>query len=139
MDITPEEAERMLADGRRAGQVVEHRTAKESLPFFVWGVFHVAVIPGFDYVDPHIWGWVTIAVAAVATVLTCWYMASGNLRVRVRERTPWWAWPAFSIGASAIAALAVLFDEQLAIPFTIAGLLIGIPLVVWGANLRRSR
>ena len=138
MSITRGEAEGLLAEADRAAQLVQRRTPKEYVPFFVWGLFHALVVPGFDYLEPAVWGWVTIAVAAVAFVGTCWYFARGSLRVRVRERSPRWAWPALSLGGALVAALAITFQDELRIPYTIAGILIAVPLLVWGAHLRRA-
>ncbi len=138
MNTTKREAEGMLAEAERAARLVERQTPKEYVPFFVWGLFHALVVPGFDYVRPEVWGWVTIAVAAGAFVGTCWYFARGSLRVRVRERSPWWAWPVLTLGGAVVAALALTFGDELRIPYTIAGILIAVPLLVWGDHLRRA-
>jgi hypothetical protein len=102
MNMARGEAEELLVEAERAARLVERRTPKEYVPFFVWGLFHALVVPGFDYVEPEVWGWVTIAVAAGAFVGTCWYFALGSLRVRVRNghrgghgrclrwAVPWW-------------------------------------------------
>ncbi len=138
MGTTRSEAEGMLAEAERAAGLVERRRPKEHVPFFVWGLFHALVIPGFDYINDDVWGRVTIAVAIGAFLGTCGYFARASLRVRVRERSPWWAWPVLTLGGALVAALALTFDDQLRVPYTIAGILIAVPLLAWGENLRRA-
>jgi undecaprenyl pyrophosphate phosphatase UppP len=138
MDVTRQEAEDLLAEAERTERLVQRQAPKEYIPFFVWGLFHLLVIPGFDFFSPEAWGWVTIAVAAGAVIATCWYFARGNARVRVRDRSPWWAWPVLSVGGGLVAAMALAFDEQLRVPYTVAGVLIAVPLLIWGAHLRRT-
>ena len=138
MNMARGEAEGLLVEAERAARLVERRTPKEYVPFFVWGLFHALVVPGFDYVKPEVWGWVTIAVAAGAFVGTCWYFARSSRRVRVRERSPWWAWPVLALGGALVAALALTFRDQLRIPYTIAGVIIAASLLVWGEHLRRE-
>jgi hypothetical protein len=136
--VTRREAESLLADADRAGQVVQRRAPKEHLPFYLWGLFHLLVIPGFDVVDPEIWGPVTLAVASVGCVGTYFYFARGSDRVLVRERSPWWAWPTLAAFSGLIAALTVGVGEQIRLPYTLAGLVIAVPMFAWATQLRRK-
>ena len=128
----------MLADAQRAERRVRARSPREHVPFYLWGAFLALVIPGFDLFDRDVWGWVTIAVAVAGFIGTCGYFATRAWHVRVPERSPWWTWPILTVWHCACAAIAVLLDGALPVSFVLGGWLSAVPLLVWGARLRKA-
>ncbi len=139
MSVSRREAVELLGEADRAGRAVEGRAPKEHLLFIGWGLFNAVVIPGFDVFDRAVWGWVTIAVAVVGFVASFAYFATRSRTVEVRQRSPWWAWPAVSVWVTLAGLLAWALDGEVAFAYTVAGLVGGAPLIAWGLRLRARR
>jgi hypothetical protein len=138
MEPTRHEAEVMLAEAQRAERSVRARSAKEHVPFYLWGAFLALVIPGFDLFDRDVWGWVTICVAVAGFIGTCGYFLTRVWHVRVAERSPWWTWPVLTVWHGVCAVSAVLLDGALPVSYVLAGWVSALPLFVWGARLRKA-
>lgn len=138
MDTTKNEAQAMLAEAQRASRAVYARSAKEHVPYYGWGAFQALVIPGFDLVDRSIWGWVTIAIAALGFVATGAYYATRSRHVQVPERSPWWTWLALTAWMCLAGGIAVAFDGALGFSYVLGGWIGAVPLFVWGSKLRRT-
>ena len=139
MTVSRREAVDLLGRADRAGRAVEDRAPKEHLLFIGWGVFNALVIPGFDVFDRAKWGWVTMAIAVGGVVASVSYFATRSIQVEVRQRSPWWAWPAVSVWVTLAGLLAWAIDGDVAFAYTLAGLVGGAPLIAWGVHLRGGR
>jgi len=136
MNVSRRDAVELLGEAERARRAVEGRAPKEHLPFIGWGLFNAVVIPGFDVFDRAVWGWVTIAIAVVGFVATLAYFATRSMQVQVKQRSPWWAWPAVSVWVTLAGLLAWALDGEVAFAYTVSGLVGGAPLFAWGLHLR---
>ncbi len=139
MDVSRREAVELLGEADRAARAVEGRAPKEHLLFIGWGLFNVVVIPGFDVFDRAAWGWVTIAIAVAGFVASLAYFATRSVQVEVKQRSPWWAWPAVSVWVTLAGLLAWALEGEVAFAYTVAGLVGGMPLIAWGLRLRGRR
>ena len=139
MTVSRREAVEMLRDADRAARAVEDRAPKEHLTFIGWALFNAMVIPGFDVFDPGVWGWVTIAIALAGFVATSAYFATRSMQVEVKQRSPWWTWPVLGLWLALAGLLGSTLDGEIALPYTVGGLVSAAPLLAWGLHLRRTR
>jgi hypothetical protein len=137
VDMTQENAAKLLVEADQAGRAVERRAPKEYAPFIGWGLFNAVVIPGFDFFDRSMWGWITIGVAVVGFFATFAYFALRSMRVEVKQRSPWWIWPVLGLWIALASVLGSALDDETAFSYTLAGLIGAVPLLLWGLRLWR--
>ena len=138
MSPSRRKAVEMLREVDRAGQAVERRAPKEHLVFIGWALFNAVVIPGFDLFDRAAWGWVTAGIAVAGFVATLAYFASRSIQVEVKQRSPWWTWPVLGLWLALASLMAAVIDDEVALAYTVAGLVGAAPLLAWGLHLRRG-
>ncbi len=136
MDVSREDAVEMLGRADLASEAVTRRAPKEHLAFIGWGLFNAVVVPGFDVFDRRVWGWVTIAVAALGFVATFAYFARRSIEVEVKQRSPWWTWPLLGVWMGLASIAAAVLDDELAFSYTLAGLVAAAPLFARGLRMR---
>ena len=107
------------------------------MPFIGWGLFNAVVIPGFDFFDRRMWGWVTIGVAVAGLVATFAYFFIRSMQVEVKHRSPWWTWVVLGLWIALASFIAPALDDRTAFAYTIAGLVAAAPLLAWWLRLRR--
>ena len=137
MDMTQENAARLLVEADRAEKSVERRAPKEYVPFIGWWLFNAVVIPGFDFVDRRTWGWITIGVAVAGVVATLAYFVLRSMQVEVKLRSPWWTWVVLGLWIGLAYFIGPALDDTTAFAYTLAGLVAAAPLLAWGLRLRR--
>ena len=138
MDMTEENTAKLLDDADRAGKAVERRAPKEYVPFIGWGLFNAVLIPGFDFFDRSMWGWITIGAAVGGVVATVAYFAFRGVQVEVKPRSPWWTWPLLGLWIGLASFIGPALDDMTRFSYTLAGLVAGAPLLAWGLHLRRT-
>jgi hypothetical protein len=138
MSPSRRKAVEMLREVDRAGQPVERRAPKEHLVFIGWALFNAVVIPGFDLFDRAAWGWVTVGIAVAGFVATLAYFASRSTQVEVKQRSPWWTWPVLGLWLALASLMAAVIDDEVALAYTVSGLVGAAPLLAWGLHLRRG-
>ncbi len=138
MDLSRREAVEMLREADSAEQAVDRRAPKEHLAFIGWALFNALVIPGFDVFDRAMWGWVTTGIAVAGFFATFAYFATRSIQVEVKLRSPWWAWVLLGLWGALASLLGPLLDDEIAVAYTVAGLVAAAPLLAWGLHLRRT-
>ena len=138
MTVSRREAVEMLGEADRAGRAVERRAPKEHIAFVGWALFNAVVVPGFDVFDRAVWGWATMVIAAAGFVGTFTYYARRSMQVEVKQRSPWWTWPAMGLWGALAGLLAWGLDDDLAFSYALAGFVAAAPLLAWGLHLRKA-
>jgi hypothetical protein len=120
-----------------AGKAVDRRERKEYIPYIGWGLFNAVVIPGFDFFDRSMWGWITIGVAVAGVVATVAYFLLRSAQVEVKQRSPWWTWVVLGLWIALDSFIGPALDDMTTLSYTLAGLVGAAPLLAWGLHLRR--
>ena len=137
MDMTQENAAKLLVEADRAGEAVERGAPKEYMPYLGWGLFNALVIPGFDVFDRSMWGLVTVGVDVAGFVATFAYFLLRSMKVEVKQRSPWWTWVVLGLWIALASFIGPAFDDMMTFSYTLAGLVAAAPLLAWGLRLRR--
>lgn len=79
-----------------------------------------------------------MAIAVAGFLGTFTYYARRSMHVEVKQRSPWWMWPAMGLWGALAGLLAWGLDDRLAFSYALAGLVAAAPLLVWGLHLRKA-
>ena len=77
--VTDREASQALAQVKGAQSEITKRSAKEYVPWIIWGLYFVLFYPPFDYVSPEVWGTFCAIAAAVSGLTTLCMFGSSVL------------------------------------------------------------
>ncbi len=139
MEPTKQDAETMLNEAGGIQLAVRTRTPKEHVPYFVSGLTMALLWPIRDLGDDSAVGgilqWVVMG-GAVALLIT--YVRQFR-QVRVRPRTP--TWLALALGAWVVAVTTLLprlLDDTIDFAYTLGGIVVAAPLLLWAEQLRKN-
>ncbi len=134
--ITDTEAAQNLEQVKIAQAEINKRTAKEYAPWIGWGLFIVLFYPPFDLFDPSKWGIVVWVVAIIGAIITGRYFHTRKSRIKSTQKLPRFAWLYYILWIAVGNIFANIAHPHFAFAWTVAGVGIGLPFILYGLKLK---
>ena len=115
---------------------INRHSAKEYMPWIGWGLFTMLLYPPFDYFDQNKWSIVVGVVAIVGAILTDRYIRTRQSKVKREKKTSPLAWVIYMLLILMVNVFAFTAHSQFAYAWTITGLAIGLPTILYGLWLK---
>ncbi len=136
--ITDKEAAQTLEQVKSAQAEISRRTAKEYVPWIGWGLFIVLLWPPFDFLNPNKWGVATWTASIIGTIITSIYFATRKAKIKSNKRSPKLAWLYYILWIIVGSTFAVLTHTRFHYAWTVAGLVTGLPFILYGLKLKNQ-
>jgi hypothetical protein len=134
--ITQEEATQTLEKVRNSQDEINRRSAKDYVPWIGWGLFVILFWPPFDYLNPNVWGIITWVAAIIGSVITSLYFARRKARIKSQRVSPKLSWLGYILWIAVGSAFAILTQSHFHYAWTVAGIVTGLPFVLYGFVLK---
>lgn len=134
--ITDKEAAQTLAQVKSTQAEINRRSAKEYAPWIGWGLYVIVSFSGFDYIKPAIWGPICWIAALIGTYITYSYFRKRHTQIKTTTKVPWYAWLLYGLWIAIGVAFANAMQPHFAYAWTVAGLAVGVPYILYGLKLK---
>jgi hypothetical protein len=134
--LTDKEAAKNLAKVKSTQDVISRSSAKEYAPWIGWGLFIILFYPPFDFIDPNKWGIITWAVAIAGSFVTARYFSKREAKIKTNRHAPRLSWLYYILWVAAGNVFALLTYQHFGYAWTVAGLVIGLPVLLYGLKLK---